>query len=281
MINKKSIILLVLLLCAVAAATGYKYTQFIDSDPAYCTLCHLTQEGYNSLEQSKHYNIICQDCHELTVLEGNNLLMSYYVMGNKEVDQAHGRKAPWKECIECHDREASQGSITFRDSYGHARHVFMHNFKCNLCHEGKLHNFEIVESNKCKACHSDKLVHGMGTTGTQCLNCHSFSDRSEYMVTDDKCYACHLDLLEFTVMININCHECHHPHEKEKLKNPDCLGSCHSTEASVGQHGVHMEQTDLTCIECHKPHLWEVSKENAPGLCDQCHTMRDPKTFLY
>jgi hypothetical protein len=278
--HKGAIIILLTLICALGIAAAYKYFRFAEEDPAYCGLCHLTLEGYNSHNTSTHYSLTCQTCHSISTLEGNKLILARYVKGEKDIKQDHGRNEPWERCMQCHDSEAAQGSVTFRNSYGHARHVFMHKMDCSSCHTGQLHSME-VSSVKCRSCHDDKLVHGMGTVGLYCLDCHTFGDRSETMQTSAKCYKCHKDLKTSAIMKDLKCHDCHQPHTKLKLTSQDCLGSCHSSETKVGQHSLHMELGTMKCMDCHKPHSWEVTKKNARGLCDRCHKLKDPMTFIY
>ncbi len=281
MTYKSGVITLVLLLCAIGAVTGWKYFKYIKSDPAFCSLCHLTEEGYASWERSEHFTLTCQQCHKMTVIEGNKLLLGFYVKGDKEVKQDHGRKSPWESCITCHNREAAQGSITFRNSYGHARHVFMKSISCDNCHRGKLHDMT-VDSVNCRTCHTDKLVHGMGTVGMVCLNCHNFTSKEKNFISSKRCFGCHDNVPAKGVMSALACHKCHHPHTKLRIESSDCLGTCHSSEAKVGQHGLHMEgKASLECLDCHKPHEWVVEEKNASGLCDKCHKLKDPVSFIY
>ncbi len=277
---KSGIIVLVLTLCALGVVTGWKYIQYMDKDPSFCAMCHVTQEGYDSWEKSSHYTLICQECHSMSIIEGNKLLLGFYIEGKKEIKQNHGRKTPWELCINCHNREAAQGSITFRRSFGHARHVFMMDIECSKCHSGKLHDMK-VDSANCRACHTDKLVHGMGTVGMACLNCHNFSSREQNFIASERCFKCHEDIPKQGVMSGLACHDCHHPHTKLNIESKDCLGTCHSNEVKVGQHSIHLEKVSLECLDCHKQHGWTIEMENARGLCDKCHKLKDPITFIY
>jgi hypothetical protein len=65
------------------------------------------------------------------------------------------------------------------------------------------------------------------------------------------------------------------------MESMDCLGACHDNEARVGQHGIHLEKTSLGCTDCHRPHTWVVGKNEAKGLCDRCHPLKNPLTFIY
>jgi hypothetical protein len=280
MAYKKSILMLIVLLYAVGMVTAIRYYRFMKEDPAYCSMCHIMEEGYNSWEKSRHYLIICQDCHGLTVVEGNKLLISRYIKGGSGIEQAHGRQRPWEKCVECHVTDVAQGAVTLRESYGHARHVFMRNLTCGQCHSGRMHGFG-VEHTKCQKCHTDKLVHGMGTKGTYCLNCHTFKEKSPELVPEKRCFICHHDIPTTGVMSQIKCYDCHHPHAKLKLESEDCLGACHGNETRVGQHGLHINQLSLECLDCHSPHRWVVGEKEAKGLCDKCHPLKDPRTFIY
>ena len=82
-------------------------------------------------------------------------------------------------------------------------------------------------------------------------------------------------------MSSLKCFDCHHPHGKIKPSSQDCLKNCHGSEARVGQHNLHMKKAKLTCLDCHKAHTWIVDKKTAKGLCNRCHVLRDPATFIY
>ncbi|RMG05404.1 MAG: hypothetical protein D6726_01350 [Nitrospirae bacterium] len=277
---RSAVLTLVLLLCVAGFVSGYKYYRFIEEDPDYCSSCHLMEEGYRSWRLSKHSQIVCQRCHAMSVFEGNRILIAYVSGAEGAPRQEHGREQPWRACLNCHTQEASQGSVTLRKSYGHARHVFMENITCNTCHTGNDHAFG-VDQQRCQKCHKDKLVHGMGMAGTYCLNCHSYGEKAPGMTRSERCLECHVKIPRAGVMASLRCYECHHPHEKLKMTEQDCLSACHGNEAKVGQHGLHAQKTGLTCLDCHKPHTWRVGEKEAKGLCDRCHPYRPPARFIY
>lgn len=278
--GKGGILLLVFLVCILGLVIGYRYYTYTRKDPAFCSMCHLMEEGYRSWRTGPHNHIICQQCHELNLIEENRLLVAFVVKGESDIRQVHGRIAPWNGCFSCHTQEAAQGSITLRSSYGHARHVFMQSIKCESCHRGDAHGFK-ADQTACQGCHKDMLVHGMGTAGLYCLNCHRFGEASPMLVSSERCLECHREIPGKGVMSNLKCYDCHHPHLKLKMETNDCLGSCHGNEANVGQHRIHLEKTRMGCMDCHKPHKWSVGKAEARGLCDRCHPLRDPITFIY
>ncbi len=277
---RPAILLIILLVCLILILKGYKYYEYTKTDPEFCNTCHLVEEGVRTWRLSKHSNLICQRCHVLTLIEENRLLLAFAIKGSWRVKQTHGSIKPWEGCLDCHVQDASQGSVSLRTSYGHARHVFMQDIKCNACHRGDIHDFR-ADSKKCQTCHKDKLVHGMGMAGLYCLNCHRFGETKPKMVSQERCFECHKTIPTKGVMSGVKCFDCHKPHGQLKMESKDCLGTCHGNETRVGQHGKHLALGKLQCIDCHKPHTWVIKKENAPGLCDRCHPLRDPMTFIY
>jgi hypothetical protein len=279
--NRTAILLLLLVVAVTGAIAGFRYYRYTQTDPQFCASCHMMQESYRSWEQSSHRDVICQQCHKLTLLEQNRLFLTYVARGyTAPQEQKHGRVAPWEACKDCHIRDVKQGSVSLRSSFGHARHVFMENIGCMKCHSEKLHSFQPDEK-ACITCHQDKLVHGLGMEGLSCLKCHSYEEKAPKMVSPRRCRECHKTIPTTGPMSELTCFQCHKPHGEIKIKSADCMGNCHGNEARVGQHGLHLNKTSLNCLDCHKAHAWVVGKEQARGLCDRCHKLRDPATFIY
>lgn len=272
------VLALIVLISVLGIVVGYKYYRHTQEDPEFCMSCHMMKEAFQEWQRGKHRDIVCQKCHHLNLIEQNQLLVSFVVKRNGPFSQSHGRKKPWSECKNCHLNEISQGSITLRKSYGHAKHVFMLNTECRVCHGKSLHLFK-PDENGCRNCHKDKGVHGVGMEAFSCLKCHAFSDKSPKMVSREKCLGCHKNPASGP-MSNFQCHQCHKPHGKIKLKSEDCLGECHSNETKVGQHNLHMKK-GIECLDCHKAHTWTVGLGQAKTLCNRCHRSKDPKTFIY
>jgi hypothetical protein len=275
---KGFVLAMIALISILGAVVGYKYYRHTQDDPEFCMSCHMMKEAFLEWQKGSHRDIVCQKCHHLNLIEQNQLLIAFVTKKSGPFSQAHGRQKPWGECRKCHLGEVSQGAITLRKSYGHAKHVFMLNTDCKTCHGGSLHVFK-PDENACRGCHKDKGVHGVGMEAFSCLKCHSFAEKTPTMVSKDKCIKCH-KVPSAGPMASFPCYQCHKPHGKIKLKSEDCLGQCHRNETEVGQHGLHMKK-GMECLDCHKAHAWIVGRKEAVGLCNRCHAMRDPKTFVY
>jgi hypothetical protein len=278
--NQKAIVLLLFLISIIGAVAGYRYYRYTKDDPAFCMSCHMMQEAFRTWQKSKHWNYPCQRCHEMSVLEQNRMLIDYVLKETKTAKQKHGRISPWKACKDCHLSEVEQGSVTLNNSYGHAQHVFMQQIPCSRCHMGgDLHTFAPNEQ-ACLECHADKAIHGLGMAGFSCLKCHSYSEKAPKMISNDRCLGCHKDLPRKGPMSSLKCFDCHHPHGQMKPTNDDCLKNCHGYETKVGQHNLHMTKAQLHCLDCHKAHTWVIGKKEARTLCDRCHKLKDPATFI-
>lgn len=277
---KSAIIFVLFVVSLLILIKGYNFYQYIKEDPAFCNTCHLMNEAYKDWRLSGHSGIICQSCHKLGLVEANRMLLAFALKGQKSPRQSHGRKNAWEDCIGCHTSEVAQGAKTLRASYGHARHVYMQSIQCKTCHKKSMHSFP-VSNEVCQSCHKDKVVHGMGTSGLYCLNCHSFGEESPKMVTSERCFQCHKDMPRKGPMASLRCYDCHRPHERLKLTSQDCLGRCHSNEAKVGKHGLHLKKATSDCLFCHRPHVWMVGEKRGRKLCSRCHEYRNPVEFIY
>jgi len=273
---------MLLLLTLMGAIVGYRNYKYSRDDPEFCTSCHMMQEAFKTWQMSRHRDFPCQRCHAMSLLEQNRMLVTYVIKGTSPspIKQTHGRISPWNACRDCHLSDVAQGSVTLSSSYGHARHVFMHQIGCSRCHTGNLHKFTPNEQ-ACSTCHKDKIIHGMGMEGLSCLKCHSYSEKTPKMISNDRCMKCHKNIPTKGIMSSLKCFDCHHPHGKIKPSSQDCLKTCHGNEAQVGQHNLHMKKAKLECLDCHKAHTWSIGRTEAKNLCNRCHKLKDPATFIY
>ncbi|MBF0506476.1 MAG: NapC/NirT family cytochrome c [Nitrospirae bacterium] len=156
----------------LSAIVGYRYYRYSQDDPQFCASCHPMKEAYSQWQRGKHRDVVCQQCHQLSMIEKDRLLIAYVLKGHQPLAQTHGREKPWETCRDCHLDNLSDGSGGMRKSYGHARHVVMQKLKCKGCHGTiALHNFGADET-VCRNCH--KGVHTAGMNAGSCLKCHPF-----------------------------------------------------------------------------------------------------------
>lgn len=307
--------LLLLIILVGGGVTAFKFYDFTENDPKFCVSCHLMKSAFDAWSKSEHVGINCHECHYLSIVDKNKLIMSFVLHRPTKVPPRHGKIiVPWKMCLKCHwevDKRYPNNPM-INNSVMHAKHYFMQKIECSRCHGYRLHQFS-PEPRFCLQCHTGKQVHGIGMEQLACLNCHT--DRTSDIRPDrDKCLYCHgsdrirkdvlaqgtLDATFFTPdpetvkkaikiklakdspMQQFNCYRCHKPHEAAKvLPNKDICLTCHPDAPLVGKHAIHLQMLGGDCMKCHKPHLWRVTAEQAKGPgCTQCHEARDPKNFL-
>ena len=310
---KGKIIIAVLLLIIFTGGgyTAFRFYDFSQNNPKFCVGCHLMQPAFDAWTTSEHKEINCHDCHHLSIVEQNRLLINFLLKRPISVPPRHGKIIVlWKVCIRCHwekDEKYTQAQLINR-SQMHAKHVFVEQIECAKCHGYIIHKF-LPEERFCVNCHKGKEVHGLGMEGLACLNCHT--DRTADLKPGrNKCLFCHgsekvrqqliadgtLDVLhsrpdERTINkaikikvpedapMRFDCYTCHKPHEASRPDWSKCL-SCHRNIMNVGQHGMHIEGVAMKCKQCHKPHIWRVTPQQAKKDCVTCHKYRDPRNFI-
>jgi hypothetical protein len=315
-ISLKAKLLIIALITFIVAGSGYvayRFYDFTQNNPKFCVGCHLMQPAFDTWAESEHKNLNCHDCHQLSVPEMNNLLISFVLHRPNQVPERHGKVIVGKKyCNQCHTE--GKGKRINRSLF-HAKHVYMEQLECTECHgdvkpdKSGLHRFLPTEK-FCTKCHTDKVVHGEGMGGLACLNCHT--DRTQDLKPGrKKCLFCHsadenirkelvsdgsMDVRFFqpdaamikkatkiryteTSPMQFFCYECHKPHTAGKVrpKTADCL-RCHAGTPKVGKHKVHLNM-DMQCKDCHKPHVWKVTEESARKDCVACHEYKSPRSF--
>lgn len=256
---------------------GYRYNRYTEDDPQFCATCHLMKDAFLEWQKGKHRDVVCQQCHQLSILEKNRLLIAYVVKGTQPLAQTHGREKPWLACRGCHTESIEQGSVTTTESYGHARHVFIQKLKCQVCHKRTFHDFQASET-ACQNCHKDKGVHGVGMDTSSCLSCHAFTGKKTPMIPNNRCTRCHSHVPKTGPMSGLFCHECHKPHSTVEPAAATCVNKCHRDKTSSGQHALHYRK-GIDCMYCHKPHTWLLGKNGTRSLCGKCHRPEDPFLF--
>ncbi len=275
------ILILVSLVTILGFITGYKYYNYTQEEPQYCATCHLMEDAIKEWSIGKHSNVVCQKCHQLSMLEQNQLLVAYVVRGTQQgFSQTHGRVKTWKGCRNCHEDVLTQGaSIAVKT--GHANHVTLKQLDCSVCHKSKLHNFSPSQL-LCVSCHKDKGIHGFaGDTATYkdtCLYCHNFTDKKAPGISRERCDNCHKKIPKEGTMSNLKCHQCHQPHKSNKVMIEDCLRKCHKEINKKTVHSVHYDN-NIRCSSCHLPHSWDATVKSIKPLCKACHKKSVYETF--
>ena len=310
----KVVIAVVLVTVVAGGAFGaYKLWDYKENNPKFCMNCHLMDAAWQKWSVSEHKGVNCHECHHLTIMEQNQLLISLVLHNPKEVPARHGKTiVPWKYCVKCHWESDPRypNAPNVSNSPGHAMHFFRAKVECSKCHGYRLHVFT-AEPRFCVRCHpKNNEVHGMPTLA--CLACHT--DKTDDLRPNrDKCLSCHgskeqrdriakepltVDTKHFEPTadeiekasklttfppdgaMQFDCNKCHKPHGKLFLKaGPDCM-PCHRNVPQIGKHQMHLEN-GLKCLDCHKPHMWKVTKAVfTQKKCQQCHGAQDVQKFL-
>lgn len=260
--DKVIIVSLMLVISVLGIVLAVRYYNYIQKNPEFCSSCHLMEEAYTAWKLSGHSTMVCQDCHQLGMIEQNRLLVKFVFTTGRRTPEPHGIETPWKTCTKCHWDEAAQGSLSVNKQTGHARHVFTEKVQCMECHIRTVHNFR-PDRNSCLRCHKDWKVHGMGMQDVPCMTCHPFSPKKtgEFIPDRARCLSCHRNRTsggfpERVPMSRMNCYECHKPHTHIKPVDADCL-RCHTREV-LESHPVH--RTKDRCTACHRPHVWTAHR---------------------
>ncbi|HTF99301.1 MAG TPA: cytochrome c3 family protein [Nitrospirota bacterium] len=256
--DKIIVVALMLVISVLGIILADRYYNYIQKNPEFCSSCHLMGDAYKAWKLSGHRTIVCQNCHQLGMIEQNRLLVKFVFTTNRKTPEPHGNETPWKACTKCHWDEAKQGAISVNKSIGHARHVFTEKVACKQCHLSTVHSFK-PDKTACLRCHKDWKIHGVGMQDLSCLRCHAFSPRKEETFIPDRklCLSCHKTSARTTFpenapMARLNCYECHRPHKNIKTSDSDCL-RCHSRYV-LAEQPVHASTQH--CRTCHRPHRW-------------------------
>lgn len=256
--DKFIIVTLMLIISVLGIVLAARYYNYIQKNPEFCNSCHLMEDAYKAWKQSGHSTMVCQDCHNLSMIEQNRLLVKFVFSTERKSPEPHGIETPWKTCTKCHWDEAAQGSITVKKSTGHARHVFVEKLQCKDCHIRTVHNFR-PDKHACLRCHKDWKIHGIGMEEVPCMVCHPFSSKKQdqFIPDRERCLTCHRKTArggfpDKVPMARLNCYECHKPHTRIEPTDEDCL-RCHTQEV-LAHKPVH--KSTAKCISCHHPHRW-------------------------
>jgi trimethylamine-N-oxide reductase cytochrome c-type subunit TorC len=256
--EKTILVSILLIICIIGIVLAIRYYTYIQKNPEFCSSCHLMEEAYTAWKLSGHRYIVCQDCHQLGIIEQNSLLIKFVFTTDRKTPEPHGLATPWTTCTKCHWDEASQGAIHITKSTGHARHISVEKLECRDCHQRTVHSFR-PDRNACLRCHKDWKIHGMGMEDVSCMTCHPFAAKKPggFIPDRERCLSCHRSSTRTSFpakvpMARLNCYECHRPHTRLKPVDEDCL-RCHTREVLIIK-GVH--RSGGRCTTCHRPHRW-------------------------
>ena len=304
---------IILVLVSASGYGAYKLWDYKENNPNFCMGCHLMKTAFDKWSISEHKGINCHQCHHLSLMEQNKLLVSLVLHDPKTIPSAHGKVlVPWKYCVKCHWETDPMypNARNVSDSPIHARHFFQQKLQCSDCHGYRLHEFT-VEPRFCVRCHpKNAKVHGMEDFA--CLACHT-DESSNLLPTRNKCLTCHGNAEQRAMIASMpktvdtrhfhpskdeiaiasslttfpddgpmrfNCYQCHKPHSQlMPVVEKDCM-ACHSTVPHTGKHALHLGM-GLKCLDCHKPHTWKVTKAmGRSAKCTKCHGPVNPADFL-
>jgi len=256
--DKTILVSILLVICIIGIVLAIRYYTYIQKNPEFCSSCHLMEEAYTAWKLSGHRHIVCQDCHQLGIIEQNSLLIKFVFTTDRKTPEPHGLATPWTTCTKCHWDEASQGATHITKSTGHARHISEEKLECRDCHQRTVHSFR-PDRNACLRCHKDWKIHGMGMEDVSCMTCHPFAAKKPggFIPDRERCLSCHRSSTRTSFpakvpMAGLNCYECHRPHTRLKPVDEDCL-RCHTREVLIIKD-VH--RSGGRCITCHRPHRW-------------------------
>jgi hypothetical protein len=86
---------ILLFISAVGIILAIRYYTYIQKNPEFCNSCHLMEEAYTAWQKSGHRFIVCQDCHQLGIIEQNRLLIKFVFSTDRKTPEPHGNVTPW------------------------------------------------------------------------------------------------------------------------------------------------------------------------------------------
>ena len=249
---------------------------YVQTNPAYCGQCHVTQDQYQFWAPSAHQKVACQSCHEQTVAAAADMFRAYVrhdktaPAPGQHVQPLHAPDVPMNGCTGCHYGKAISAP-NIAGSVGHEMHLKQPKVTCKSCHGKTIHGYAAA-TDSCSDCHKKETVQIDGMARLHCNACHSFTKRDKTLLPSQRdCVDCHAARGVATKafasdrhMANFACSVCHRPHEAGSKAVVACA-SCHT---GMERHGLHAIGDHNTCTDCHAAHTWEVTK----SACMNCHS---------
>jgi hypothetical protein len=286
-----------LLVLLIASMSTYRVHRRAQHERAFCAAsCHAapTKEGSvigkgGDWHLSKHAEVECQECHEISPRTG--LKLWWAGTATKNVIP-HG-KATAKACESCHAKSPAEWT-RIATTQGHREHRTAKDVTCLSCHTKTSHGDEPLEAT-CVTCHKAERLHKPTTAADAetCLSCHSYvaTAKATRPPTTAQCERCHADDKVLAASAGpvglakawkpvdkqvlhggVACQLCHNAHGK-KAKAPSgqpICAKCHQFEnfQAGTDDKTSSPEGHRNCEGCHQPHS---PKKSATQSCVKCH----------
>jgi len=254
---------------AVAGGVGYKFFDYAQHDPKFCTTCHpIMDEAYATWEDNEHFEAAtCHGCHHLT--PGNAFTFGMYTLIGmpSEVPEREESKVivPDKHCMNCHWIEERQHGDAASEWLSFA---FPHPDppeEVNKVSYSRFHAIHYSGSTACITCHGKKRLHDSETEPHECLDCHENLEDKQHAAlgVELACLNCHTDRTADLNPDRAKCLACHGENNIAATAaiEPKTLDlRYHLPPAETVAHGRKILETptapmqNLNCDSCHKPH---------------------------
>ena len=252
--TKYGFVLLALLVIGMAATVGF--WEYANS-PAFCTGCH-DMKGYaEAIQNSKHKDVSCVECHlppgfinhvKFKVVDG--MLSGVFFLTGKAPSKANAHVSE-ENCKRCHEQKiTTMKPGTFKGlPFDHKKHLGKlplggFDLQCTTCHRQTNEERHIdVSKEVCAECH-----HNMKDS-KRCTACHQPDDVTvagtdfNHEKGKGHCKSCHTSV-EPPYRPEQNCIRCHGG--KPILDMAKVATKMH--EVHVNDRNIHFK---VECFECH------------------------------
>ncbi|NTW58168.1 MAG: hypothetical protein HGA43_03265, partial [Nitrospirae bacterium] len=88
--EKTILVSILLIICILGIVLAIRYYTYIQKNPEFCGSCHLMEEAHTAWKLSGHRHIVCQECHQLGIVEQNRLLVKFVFTTDRKTPEPHG-----------------------------------------------------------------------------------------------------------------------------------------------------------------------------------------------
>lgn len=241
----------------IGAAGTVGFWEYANS-PTFCTSCHDMKGFAEAINNSKHKDVSCVDCHlppgfinhvKFKVVDG--MLSGVFFLTGKAPTKANAHVSE-DNCKRCHEGKIeSMQARKFKGlPFDHKKHVGKvlpvggFDLQCTTCHRQTTEEVHIdVSKEVCAECH-----HNM-KDAKRCEACHQPEEVSlaggdfSHEKGKGQCKSCHTSI-EPPYDPDFNCIRCHA--RKATLDTPKTAEKMH--EIHVNDRAIHFK---VECFECH------------------------------